>query len=832
MGQHWRDLAACGVLLVAAVIVLRGPILRGEVFLPLDLLAHMPPWRYSYERTAVANTAPSDLILEYFPRRLIATRMVRQGHLPLWNPYVLGGMPLLADGYSALIYPFSMLFVLLPVGHAFGWFALFHLLLAGLGAYWLGRVLGLSPLAALFAGIGYMGNGFLMAWLAFPEFVAVSAWLPIALGCVERYEQRAAGRLSNAGYALATAIILALCVLCQLQLALYACSAVAIFWLGRRLLRAPRQLPRALAMLIGVAVCTLVLSAAQWLPTLELAADSQRAGATGGMASGLNLLQYIMPSVFGGPRQGVALGQPRAIPLTSYAGLLPLLLALAGGWRSRAAGRVMLLLLGCCILALLGTPRSVLSQIPLLNQLPGTDRWSMVLGLVVALLAGFGLQELVGSRAATVTQAHESGRAWLGWISQALCVSVIVILGGTLLRHLQLLTPASRYGYYMTLLRQTLTLFPILVMAASVVVLGLMIGLRFVSIRRARQWRSLLGGSAIVILALDLGWYGLPLQSSADPEQIFQPTSDLLAALGAGTVDAALSGDMVYPPTRTTQLLGTDHDLFRVFAADYPSFQPNLPSAFGFQDPRGYASLFSKRYLRFVRAWESKPSTDPGWVSIYLSGAYKARHLLDLMGVRYVLFNPQSPNEQLYSDLELIQRGDEGAIYRNPMALPRAFLVHTAETIADDDRLLARLTETTFPVSRTVLLSEPAPMLQPASDGSHESATVTLYTPTDVRVRAQVDTPAMLILSDTLYPGWYATINGQATKIYAADFVLRGVEVPAGTHEIQFYYRPWSVIIGMTVNVLGLFVAAAGAGMICRRSLRARLPQNRSAIAS
>ena len=128
-------------------------------------------------------------------------------------------------------------------------------------------------------------------------------------------------------------------------------------------------------------------------------------------------------------------------------------------------------------------------------------------------------------------------------------------------------------------------------------------------------WRSL-------VLALDLGWYGLPLQSSADPEQIFQPTADLLAAIAPATVDDALSGDMVYPPTRTTALLGADHDLYRVFAADYPSFQPNLPSVFGLQDPRGYASLFSRRYLQFARAWEGKPSTDPGWVSVYLSGAY------------------------------------------------------------------------------------------------------------------------------------------------------------------------------------------------------------------
>ncbi|HZG68178.1 MAG TPA: YfhO family protein, partial [Herpetosiphonaceae bacterium] len=808
------------------VAVLHGPILLGEVFLPLDLLAHFPPWRYSYERTAVANTAPSDLLLEYYPRRLIATQMLREGHLPLWNPYVLGGMPLLADGYSALLYPLSVLFVLFPVAYAFGWFALLHLMLAGLAAYWLARGLGLPPLPALLAGIGYMGNGFLMAWLLFPEFAAVAAWLPVAIGCVERYEQRAAAQISSGGYWLATAVVLALCVLCQLQLAFYVGGAAAIYWIGRRLLTAPRQLSGALIALVGVTALALMLSAAQWLPTVELALDSQRSGAVGNVASGLNLLQYVIPAAFGGPRPDAAPGQPQAIPLPSYVGLLPLLLAVVGGWNSRTPGRATLVLLGCCVLALLGMPPAVIQHIPLLNQLPGTDRWSMVLGLVLPLLAGFGLADLLGRRK-VVDQAQGQRPTRLLWLSRALCVIVIVVLGGALLRHLGLFTPTSRYGSYITLLRRHLSVFPLLVIVSSLLLPVLMIGLNMVNAPSAHRWRALLGGLAIVVLALDLGWYGLPLQSSADPRQIFLPTTDLLGALGTGAVDRHLSGDMVYPPTRTTAFLGQDRDLYRVFAADYPSFQPNLPSAFGFQDPRGYASLFSKRYLQFARAWEGKQSDDPGWVSVYLTEAYQARHLLDLMGVRYVVFNPQSPNEQQYRGLELLQRNDEGAIYRNPTALPRAFLVHSVEVIPDENALLARLVAPDFPVSRTVLLAEPAPALQPPPAGSREGAIVTQYTPNEVKVTVQAPAPAILILSDTLYEGWHAQVDGQAAKLYAANHILRGVAVPEGTHEVRLYYRPLSFMIGTGTSAMGLLVSVAGMAWLGRGALRLRRSRSR-----
>lgn len=834
--RHWRDLSACAVLLVAAIIVLRGPILHGEVFLPIDLVAHLPPWRYSYERTAVTNTFPSDLVLEYFPRRLIATQMLREGHLPLWNPYVLGGMPLLADGYSALLYPFSVLFVLLPVGYAFGWFALLHLLLAGLAAYWLARGLGLASLPALLAGSGYMGNGFLMTWLLFPEFVAVSAWFPVAIGCVERYEQLAVDDsrytfLERAGYAVATAVVLALCVLSQLQLALYVGIAVAIYWIARRLLTAPRQLPGAIAMLIGVAILVLMLSAAQWLPTSELVRDSQRSGAVGSVASGLNLLQYVMPSIFGGPRAVTTRGQPQAIPVTTYVGLLTLLLAAIGGWRSRTPRRVALLLLACCILAVIGIPPAVLRRIPLLNQLPGTDRWTMVLGLVLPLLAGFGLAELLGSRHSLPKEvAYGCGQGRLRSLSRLLCAIVIMVLGGAALWHLQLRTPASLYGHYLTLLRRESRLFTVLISSASIALPILIVLFRIVKIRWFEMWRVGLGGLAVLIIMLDLGWYGLPIQSSADPKRIFEPTDDLVAAIGLDTVQQGLTGDMVYPPTRTTVFLGEDRDLYRVLAADYPAFQPNLPSAFGIQDPRGYASLFSKRFLRFVRAWEGKLNNDPGWVRVYLAEAYKARGLLDLMGVRYVLFNPQSPNEQQYSGLELIQRSDEGAIFRNPTALPRAFLVHSAETHPDDDALLTRLTAPDFPISQTVLLAEPAPPLQPAPPGSREYATVTQYTPNEVMVTAHASAPAMLILSDTLYPGWHATVDGQIAKIYAADFVLRGVAVPEGTHEIRFYYRPLSVTMGAAMSIMGLLVSSVAVAYICWNSLRMRRSRSHPSI--
>jgi uncharacterized membrane protein YfhO len=67
----------------------------------------------------------------------------------------------------------------------------------------------------------------------------------------------------------------------------------------------------------------------------------------------------------------------------------------------------------------------------------------------------------------------------------------------------------------------------------------------------------------------------------------------------------------------------------------------------------------------------------------------------------------------------------------------------------------------------------------------------------------------MVVLSDTYYPGWYASVDGQPTPIYEVDLALRAVAVPKGTHNVNFRYRPPSVYWGATLTLAGLLGAAA-----------------------
>ncbi len=73
------------------------------------------------------------------------------------------------------------------------------------------------------------------------------------------------------------------------------------------------------------------------------------------------------------------------------------------------------------------------------------------------------------------------------------------------------------------------------------------------------------------------------------------------------------------------------------------------------------------------------------------------------------------------------------------------------------------------------------------------------YAPTAIRLETEGSRPAFLVATESYYPGWEATVDGSATRIYATDAAFRGVRVPAGKHTIDFRLVPrtlyWSAAI-------------------------------------
>jgi hypothetical protein len=174
---------------------------------------------------------------------------------------------------------------------------------------------------------------------------------------------------------------------------------------------------------------------------------------------------------------------------------------------------------------------------------------------------------------------------------------------------------------------------------------------------------------------------------------------------------------------------------------------------------------------------------------------------------------------QVYSDGEI-------RVLENTAAYPRAFLVPSARVAPSLGSALTQMVHQPFQPDQEVILADDT-MTQAvglgAERGGHGTASVTDYGPNSVRVHTSADGDAWLVLSDTYYPGWTASVDGQPASVLRGDVLFRVVPVPSGEHDVVLQFQPASVRLGAAISLISLAilifgVLAAGKGARRRRT--------------
>lgn len=137
--------------------------------------------------------------------------------------------------------------------------------------------------------------------------------------------------------------------------------------------------------------------------------------------------------------------------------------------------------------------------------------------------------------------------------------------------------------------------------------------------------------------------------------------------------------------------------------------------------------------------------------------------------------------------------------------LPRAYVVYAAETLSDDAQMLSRVLDETFDIRHSALTIEdvglpstPPQLAQPA--------TIESYADTRIVIRATAAQAGLLVLGDYDYPGWMATLDGQAVPIVRTNWLWRGVKLPPGEHTVVFQFTPASVRYGLGLSGVGVLL--------------------------
>jgi hypothetical protein len=169
---------------------------------------------------------------------------------------------------------------------------------------------------------------------------------------------------------------------------------------------------------------------------------------------------------------------------------------------------------------------------------------------------------------------------------------------------------------------------------------------------------------------------------------------------------------------------------------------------------------------------------------------------------RVVLYTP------FEARFRLAQAEGDLRIWENPKALPRAWWVGRYVLADDPAGALERLKEGSVDPAGTAVLAAPVPGLTPGAGPAPEVGGQPPRTieQTANRRLYEVDAPApgLLVISETLAPGWRASLDGQPVALYPADGSFQAVAVPAGRHRVELRYLPVSVVLGAGISLVSV----------------------------
>jgi hypothetical protein len=743
---------------------------------PLYAQAPSPPHPAIYDRTRV-----------YFdvPRDFAAAEGFRRGRLDLWNPRVALGVPLWSDG-GALFLPVKFPFYVAPSRRTYDLAAALRLVVAGVGAYLLARQRGLGSMPAVAAGTLFELSGAILSTLPFGE-EAPPCLLPwVVLGAHLIAHRRIPAAAAAAGLALGLTGLGGHVMF------------VAVVWLGFGVAIGAHALahwrrPRtaltivalgALAVLIGLALASPAL-----LPVFE-AQEVGRQYKTRWMYTAQHKwyraqarsalpIAWFAPALLGDLRATLAIGFPKTF-VAPTVGCLGLALAVAGLIRRRidpgllAVGLVGLgLTVGFPVLESVG-------RLPLVRYVYPMYAWSLV---------ALPLTQAAGRGVAALDVRGEHWKVLIG-VAATLAGAISLVL-------VHDVRPGSVFAF--PLRRVFLDALAAdggwLRLALPLVLLPLLVGALVVGTRKSARY----------CIPLTTGLAALEILMLIVPTTWFR--------------DSVVLGSPPSPAVRFLQqrLQGGQ---YRMLGDTVTPGGPATPSLFGLPDVRGVGPLPLERYVRYLQAI-SRDANSYVWQS---PGTVLRHPLLDLAAARYIaqpVADGTEPEPVLQKDpaVRLIYHDARVAIYENTEALPRARIVYGATAVRDLTEALDRLVQSAAGHSHTTTALAGRIFVEPSNAGEVPPETPAAYPsgdfvriadgddPDEVELEAELSRPGWVLLADSFYPGWKATVDGVPTAIHPANGLFRSVFVSAGTHRITFRYEPSMFRAGLALAAVGLVMA-------------------------
>jgi hypothetical protein len=747
---------------------------------------------------------------------------LRNGDLPAWDSSASAGQPFIgapASGWLSI--PIIICFLIVDAITAYKVFILAHMLLGGLGAYAFCRRIGMNPYPALIGGTAYALGPLLYSAIRYEAAQGqVLMFVPLAMLGVEcaLRSKRLSGIL---GWSLFTGLMLSQMYVSSIPRIIYPTSIMA-GWMAWRVVIDPLpEVGDRLAhlrkfVLIGftLSVAFFGASAAALFPQLDYNPHTNVAGS-----------EYDVP---GGDYTSTTFTYPYAVRMLFFdlesfgrtrligGGIVALaLLAIVGQrlrfgaiyWAAVAWALVDFTTTGSIV-------REILWSIPGVERVTGHRPMSAnaFAAMPIAILAAAGAQWLQDS----ATWSRQTlvrlvpipiaaiGVAWLNhhgffigwWQLVSLCAALVMIL---------LWTPADLRSATGWALYQP-------VVARVLLMVAILLAPTIEDMSKALYDEN--GGDYQYQL------FRREPEASAAFEQILS-TSD------PGTTAGFLQDkSKLLQPFRIASWGGGDFDK-QVFSAQmHPDIvdlvSNSRPMLLELQHVYGYNPAHLQTYVDYLEVLNGREQ-DYHFTEI-LGPALNQAPLLDMLNVRYIVTRKAiDPPPVITEWATLVYEDERMLIYENPNAYARAWIVHDIRPAMDGEELTLLNTGQVDGRQSAFVDGELPPVAPLAAGAAPDLVSVSGYENEEITIQATTSADGLLVLSEMYVEGWNAYVDGEEVDILRTNHTLRGVPIPAGSHEVVLKYEPRSLTIGLwTTGLTGVAMIGVWiwAGIDRRRSPR------------
>ncbi|MEO1023782.1 MAG: hypothetical protein AAFW89_14660 [Bacteroidota bacterium] len=175
------------------------------------------------------------------------------------------------------------------------------------------------------------------------------------------------------------------------------------------------------------------------------------------------------------------------------------------------------------------------------------------------------------------------------------------------------------------------------------------------------------------------------------------------------------------------------------------------------------------------------------------------KSLLNLLNIRYLTFRPGLQLDGFTTAFD----GQTGTVYENQDVFPKAFFVDSVYAVPTSGEAYDLLYPGVIDYRTTAVVESSTPI--PSSSDSTSRIQINLYNGVDFEAEVERSEPGFLVISEIYYPeGWVARLNGEEVPILKTNYLLRGVEIPAGNHTLSLSFEPQSHATGTMLAWISL----------------------------